>query len=124
LEIIKKIIAITILFTSMFFGLKAMCLGQVVYSFIDFSLNTFYTKKILNYGLWPQLRAMMPYLFCALAVLAEGLLFSHLFSTAWHALLMSVIVCPLTYWLLAKLTHLYAYQEAKGLFLQKVLKRG
>lgn len=124
LEIIKKIIAITILFTSMFFGLKAMCLGQVVYSFIDFSLNTFYTKKILNYGLWPQLRAMMPYLFCALAVLAEGLLFSHLFSNAWYSLLMSVIVCPLTYWLLAKLTHLYAYQEAKGLFLQKVLKRG
>lgn len=66
---------------------------------------------------------MAPYLFCSLAVLAEGLLFSHLFSTAWLALLLSVTICPLTYWLLAKLGHLYAYQEAKGLFEQKVLKK-
>lgn len=123
LEVIKKIIAITILFTSMFFGLKAMCLGQVVFSFIDFGLNTFYTKRILNYGLWPQLRSMAPYLLCALVVLTEGLLFSRLISTAWFSLLASMIVCPATYWLLTKMTHLYAYQEAKELFVQKVLKR-
>ncbi len=124
LEIIKKTIAITILFTTMFFGLKVMCLGQVANAFIDFSLNTIYTKKILNYGLWPQLRAMTPYFCCALAILAEGLLFSHLISNVWLSLLVSAIVCPLSYWGLAKITHLYAYQEAKDLFVHKVLKRG
>ncbi len=123
LEIIKKAIAITILFTTMFFGLKVMCLGQVAYAFIDFSLNAFYTKKILNYGLWPQLRAMAPYFFCALVVLAEGLFISQLISSVWISLLVSAIVCPLTYWGLAKATHLYAYQEAKELFVHKVLKR-
>lgn len=123
LEIIKKIIAVTILFTSMFFGLKAMCIGQVIFSFIDFGLNTFYTKKILNYGLWPQLQSMVPYLLCALVILAEGLLFSRLFSTAWLALLVSLTVCPATYWVLAKMSHLYAYQEAKELLIQKVLRR-
>lgn len=123
LEIIKKLIAITILFTSMFWGLKAMCLGQVVYSFIDFGLNTFYTKRMLNYGLWPQLRSIAPYFFCALAVLAEGLALSHFVNTAWLSLLVSLIICPITYWLLAKAAHLYAYTEAKELFIQKVLKR-
>ena len=123
LEVIKKIIAVTILFTSMFFGLKAMCLGQVIFSLIDFGLNTFYTKRILNYGLWPQLRTMAPYLLCSLVVLAEGLIFSRFISITWLSLLASMIVCPVTYWFLTKMTHLYAYQEAKDLFFQKVLKR-
>lgn len=123
LEIIKKIIAITILFVSMFFGLKAMCLGQVIYSFIDFGLNTIYTKKILNYGLWPQLRSMAPYFLCAGAILAEGLLFSQFISASWLSLLISLIVCPTTYWLLVRISNLYAYQEAKELFAQKILKR-
>lgn len=123
LEVIKKIIAIAILFSSMFFGLKAMCIGQVFFSCIDFGLNTFYTKRILNYGLWPQLRSMAPYFLCALVVLAEGLFFSRIISTAWLSLIASMIVCPVTYWLLTKMTHLYAYQEAKELFVQKILKK-
>lgn len=123
LEIIKKTIAFVILIVSMFFGLTAMCLGQVLYSFIDFGLNTYYTKQILDYGFWPQVKAVAPYFLCALAVLAEGLLFSHVIGTLWLSLLASAIVCPLTYLLLCKMTNLYAYQEMKEMVSQKILKR-
>lgn len=123
LEIIKKIIAFTVLFISMFFGLKAMCLGQALYSFIDFGLNTLYTKRILNYGFFPQLRSMAPYFLCSLTVLAEGLLLSSIIKIAWVSLLASMVVCPATYWFLSKIANLYAYREAKDLFEQKILKR-
>lgn len=123
LEIIKKAIAIVILFGSMFFGLIAMCLGQVVFSFIDFALNTFYTKKILHYGLWPQLRSMAPYFACALAIMLEGLLFSHFIQPAWLSLLVSTIICPATYWFLAKAIDLYAYRELKSLLPQMFYKK-
>ena len=123
LEIIKKIIAFTVLFISMFFGLKAMCLGQALYSFIDFGLNTLYTKRILNYGFFPQLRSMAPYFLCSWTVLAEGLLLSSIINIAWVSLLASMVVCPATYWFLSKIANLYAYREAKDLFEQKILKR-
>jgi hypothetical protein len=100
-----------------------MCLGQVLYSFIDFGLNTYYTKQILNYGFWPQVKAVAPYFLCALAVLAAGLLFSHVIGTLWLSLLASAIVCPLTYLLLCKMANLYAYQEMKEMVSQKILKR-
>ena len=47
LEVIKKSIAFTILFVSIFFGIIGMCVGRVVYALIAFYMNTYYTKKIL-----------------------------------------------------------------------------
>ena len=123
LEIIKKIIAFSILFVTMFFGLKVMCLGLVLNAYIAFCLNTYYTKKILNYGLLPQLKAMLPYFLCALVVLAESLFFSAVIDVHWQALLVSLVICPISYWLLAKLARLYAYQEAKSLLMAKLIRR-
>jgi O-antigen/teichoic acid export membrane protein len=123
LEIVKKTIAFAILFITMFFGLKAICLGQLIFSFIDFGLNTIYTRKILNYGLLPQLRSMAPYFFCSLIVLAESLVFSQFVTPAWLALLVSLVVCPVSYWLLTKAARLYANKEMKDLFVQKIRKR-
>ena len=115
LEVIKKTIAVIILFGSMFFGLKAMCYGQVLFSFIEFGLNTLYTKKILNYGLWPQIKVMAPCFLCSVIILAEGLLFSNLIETPWVSLTVSIVICPATYWLMSKTLRLYAYQEASEL---------
>lgn len=123
LEIIKKAIAFSILFVSMFFGIKVMCLGLVLNAYIGFCLNTLYTKRILDYGLWPQLKLMAPYFFCALIVLAEGLFFSYLIPVHWQSLLVSLVVCPLSYWLITKLFNLYAYRETRELAMKKVFKR-
>lgn len=60
LEIIKKIIAFSILFVSLPFGIWWMCVGRALYSFIAFTLNCYYTKKILNYGFRTQMRELLP----------------------------------------------------------------
>lgn len=115
LEIIKKSVAFGILFITMFFGIKAMCVGSAVYGFIALCFNTYYTKKILGYSLAQQIRTVAPYLFVSLVILAEALLSSALISNQWISLAVSLAVCALTYWLITKMTDLYAYREAKEL---------
>ena len=120
LEIIKKTIAFAILFVSMLFSLKVMCYGQVLYSFIAFSLNTLYTKKILGYGLFRQLKVICPYFLLALVVLAESLCISAFVSNRLLSLILSFSVGVAVYFLLNKAFRLYAYQEARELVLSKL----
>ena len=122
LEIIKKTIAFAILFVSMLFNLKVMCYGQVLYSLIALCLNTLYTKKILGYGLFRQIKVIYPYFLLALVVLAESLCISHFVSHRVLSLVLSFGVGAVVYFLLNKAFRLYAYQEARELILSKLRK--
>ena len=115
LEIIKKSIAFAILFISMFFNLKVMCYGQVLYSVIALYLNTFYTKRILGYSFGRQIKAVYPYFLASLVVLAEALLVSRFIANNLLSLIVSVVVCSLSYWLIVRATNLYAYRESLDL---------
>ncbi len=112
LEIIKKTIAFIILFISMFFDLTIMCYGLVLYSLIAAYLNTFYTNRILGYSFSQQMKSILPYFFFSMVVLVEALLSSHFIGNSLVSLLVSLTVCPLTYFFLAKWSKVYAYQEA------------
>ena len=57
-EIIKKVIAFLILFITMPFGLKYLCYGLIIYSFIDIYVITRYSIKILNIGLFQQFKEL------------------------------------------------------------------
>ena len=112
LEIIKKSIAFTILIITMFFNITVMCIGKVVYGIIALFLNTYYTKKILRYGLKPQVKSVAPYFGASLIILVESLLSSYLIHNSLLSLLVSFFVGVFSYWIIAKTAHLYAYQEA------------
>lgn len=60
LEIIKKIIGITILLLSVPFGIIYMCLGSVFSSYISLTINTYYTGKVLSYGFIKQMKELAP----------------------------------------------------------------
>lgn len=62
LEVIKKTIAVFVLFGSIPLGLKGMCCGQVLYSIIAVFINTYYTKRLFNYGWLKQLKDYTPFL--------------------------------------------------------------
>ena len=120
LEVIKKSIAFAILFISMFFNVKVMCYGQVLFSFIALYLNTHTTKKILGYSFLQQVRVLLPYIFISLAILTESLLITHLVTNSTVSLLASFFVCFTSYYLLAKVCNLYAYRELKDLIYHRV----
>lgn len=117
-EFFKKTLMSVILFVSMFFGLKAMCLGIIVNSWIDFAFCAYCTKKVLGYRLGQHLRSVAGYFFCSLIVLAEALLVSHYVANNLLSILLSVVVCAASYLLIAKGMDFYAFNEAKELFLR------
>ena len=120
LELIKKAIAFSILFCTMFISIKAMCYGRVLYSLIALYLNTYYTKKILGFTFSQQVMAVVPYLFVSFIVLVEALLSSALIENHLLSLIVSFTVCPLSYWFISKKANLYAYSEAIALIKQKI----
>ena len=97
LEVIKKSIAFTILFISLYFDLTVICLGSAVYSLIAFYSNTYYTKRILNYGFKKQFMEILPYLITSLLIMIEGLIISHYITNPIISLCCALIICPLTY---------------------------
>ena len=116
LEIIKKSIAFSILFISMFFSVKIMCYGQVLYCFVSMYLNTYYTKKLLGYSFGKQIKVVYPYFLIALVVLFEALVFSSIVENSLISLAISLMVCPISYFLLSRYANLYAYKEVLDLF--------
>jgi len=68
LEIIKKIEGITVLCITLPFGIIAMCFGQWFNAIFGLVVNTYYSGKLLNAGLLPQLKMYIPTLLNSLAM--------------------------------------------------------
>lgn len=73
LEIIKKIAGITILCITLPHGIIAMCLGQWVSTSFGLVVNTYYSGKLLNAGLFTQLKMYIPTLLNSLIMGAISL---------------------------------------------------
>lgn len=68
LEIIKKILAVIIIFISVPFGIIIMCYGRVVTSLISLFINTYYTGKLIQVGFMKQMQDLTPTLLYALSM--------------------------------------------------------
>lgn len=68
LEIIKKIIGVTIIFVSVPFGIMGICIGSVCTSLICLVINTYYTGKLIHVGFLRQMMDMTPTLLNSLAM--------------------------------------------------------
>lgn len=65
LEIVKKIIDISILIITAFIGVYAIAIGQVIFNMICIIINLAPNKKLLNYGIREQLVDAVPTLLIA-----------------------------------------------------------
>lgn len=59
-EIIKKIIAFAILFITLPFGMKILCLGVILYNIIDMIIIIFYAKKVIKTSYFKQIKEVVP----------------------------------------------------------------
>ncbi len=62
LEIIKKIILIPIIYFSVLHSIQMMIYGLVLFSIIEFFINSFYTNKLIKYSVRQQLKDIFPFL--------------------------------------------------------------
>jgi len=59
-EIIKKIVAFSLLIASVPFGVKMICAGLIVYSFADIIIIVYYSRKLTGITLYQQFRSLVP----------------------------------------------------------------
>ena len=106
LEIIKKVLGLTILFISVPFGILYMCIGGVVSSYLCLLINTYYTGKLLSFGFVMQMRELGSSYFYSLSMgcIVWGLL--HLLGNhdALLQLSVGVIVGIIYYYTIAYIT--------------------
>ncbi len=76
LEIVKKILISINVFIGWRFGIDFLIYGQIVIAVLNFYLNSFYNKKLLNYSFLMQLKDLLPYLAISSFMGASVYLFS------------------------------------------------
>lgn len=100
-EVIKKIVAVIILFVTMPWGIKTMCIGLIFYSFFDIIIISFYTKKVIGCTLWKQFKVVIPPLLLSLSMGLIIYLTISVFSNSLIQLFVGVIVGVISYFSLS-----------------------
>ena len=91
LEIIKKILGISVLCLTAPLGLVVMCYGQVFNSLVALAINTYYTGKLINVGFFKQMRDLMPTLLLSLSMFGLIWIISHFVSNQIYQLLAGIL---------------------------------
>ena len=68
LEIIKKVLVTIVLVISVPFGIKAIIVGQIFTSYVALLINTYYTKRLIDYGFLEQMSDLYKVLFLSFAM--------------------------------------------------------
>lgn len=119
LEVIKKIIAITILVATSFFGIVWMCVGSVIYGFIATILNTRYTGQFIGLNTIKQIKQIAPYYLSSFAMAVEIYFISEALSSNYEKLILGGAVGFISYLSLAYLFKFDALMIIAGLIKKK-----
>ena len=97
LEIIKKILGITVLCITAPFGLVVMCYGQIFNSIVALVINTYYTSKLINVGFIRQMKDLLPTILLSLIMFWAILLVNGFIEVNMHRLVIGVLVGIIVY---------------------------
>ncbi len=92
LDVIKKVLLLSILLITFRIGILAIAWGQILLSVLSFLLNAYYLGKLLDYSAVKQVRDFSPYLLCALIMAGVCHVLSYLPMRAAGPLLVTQVV--------------------------------
>lgn len=101
LEIIKKVVGVSVMCVTIPLGVKAMCYGMIFNSVNALLINTYYTGKLINVGFIVQMRDLLPIVFISLLMGACAYASTWLFSTEWIKLFVAVVIGGIIYLVLS-----------------------
>ena len=123
LEIIKKIVGLTVLLSTMWFGVMVMAYSLLLTSVCSQIINTWPNKKLFNYGYLEQLKDILPGI--ALAVVMGGVvyIFNYLTIANWIKLIIQIPVGIIFFVLGSMIFKLESFEYIKDILKGK-LQRG
>ncbi|MBN1526348.1 MAG: lipopolysaccharide biosynthesis protein [Candidatus Omnitrophica bacterium] len=124
IEIAKILLAIPVIVLGIFFGIKIMIIGMILFSIVAYFINSFWTGKFIRYSSKEQIVDMMPLFISALGV---GII---LFSIGYFwqgypaaVLCVQVLIGFLCAILIAKFIKMDFYEEIEKKVILKIWRR-
>jgi teichuronic acid exporter len=123
LEIIKKIIGLSILAVTVFYGVYAIALGGALGGIISTFINAYPNKKLLNYSYVEQWKDIMPSLLLSLVMGAVVYSLKWLGMAVWSTLIVQVCVGVILYvgmaWMFKLECFRYLLSTLQGIFISR-----
>lgn len=113
LEIIKKILGITVLCMTAPFGLVCMCYGQIFNSIMALVINTYYTGKLINVGFFKQMHDLLPTIILSILMFLIILMVNNFITNYAIQLSISIIIGVIVYILGS---YILKFEELQTLF--------
>lgn len=110
LEIIKKILGISVLCVTAPFGLVCMCYGQIFNSIVALVINTYYTGKLIHIGFLKQMRDLLPTLLLSFSMFILVLFVTRLIDATLWKLLAGALIGMIYY---VSCSFLFRFSELK-----------
>lgn len=115
LEVIKKILGVTVLCITIPLGLKAMCFGMIIISVTALVVNTYYTGKLIKVDFITQMHDLIPALSVSLGMFMVIFLFLKLVSDVYLQLFGGILLGIIFYLFITWLLHFSELKELVSL---------
>lgn len=124
LEIIKKILGISVLCITAPFGLIVMCYGLIFNSLVALAINTYYTGKLINVGFIRQMCDLLPTIALCLVMFALILIVNSFITGDIIKLCAGIVIGVIFYTFTSRLFKFSELTELTNLFIKgKKVKR-
>ena len=121
LEILKKTVFTFVIVVGFFFRLEWMLWAAVIYYYIEYILNSWYSKKLAGYGTWSQLKDLLPFYFISIVVSVGVWTFTFLDISYLLMIPLQILSALLLYIIIYALMGTPEYYEVKTFFITKIL---
>ena len=125
LEIIKDIIAIGPIVIGVMVGIYAMLWGSLVSHIISYYLNAYYSKSLVNYGFWEQVKDILPSFRVAFVMALPVYAMNYIPLNPYILFPLQVLVGAVVTIMLCEWEQLPEYKEIKGIInpmIRKIVK--
>ena len=120
IEVIKKIVGIPPIILGIFVGIKAMIIGMIFSSILSLAINTFYTNKLIKFGLFEQLKSLYKSFVISIIFIITLLPIVYFIPISISQVVLLIGTSILAFFILifmSKLMKMEEYYELKGIFL-------
>ena len=123
LEIFKKLLFSLVIVVGFFFRLEWMLWAAVIYYYIEFILNSWYSKRLAFYGTWHQVKDLLPFYIISITVSLGVWAFTFLDIPYLLMLPLQILSATLLYIFIYALMGTPEYYELKTVVTTKILHR-
>ena len=117
LEVFKNILFIPVIVVGCMGSLRGMLWMAVLYYYVEFFINSYYSKFLIDYGIGSQIKDVFPIYLLCVGISALILSYTFFIEIYWLLLLVQILSAVVFYYFAFELWNKQEYKELKGIVL-------